>query len=669
MRLVTITTFLVLLLPALAHCAAPPVTHWEALAKDAGLDDADIKLLAKNKFLVGHQSGKQVFSFYTEQRLPMFITADSLLNGYHVLLEESVLQMEEAQAKKLPGLLRELWTALKKDGLKLEGHAALADAARRRARLVVGVALELFGDKTARDDRTLAPIIVEEAKRVVAAKGTGKPKWLGPSDAGVVALDYSRYAPRGFYTRNEALQRHFRAVSWLQSIPFRVGNDDELLSAIILGAALRSTKGLSEKWRPICRGYQDFLGTGDDWDLLVMEKAASRPDKGLAAVRAALLKEAKKEGGPAINDQLAFVPDDLRSPAEVGFRVLSAYRLPDAVLFARTTDPRQFKRRFPEGLEVCALLGSSFARKRLAGKEADKLRKSITDAKGLLSGKSLHHDYLRCLEALLAPPEKGAPPLFHSEPWAAKKCQTALAGWAQARHTWALQAKTNAHFWCQSREPAGFVEQVPLFYVRMGALARRTAKRLEKQGLMRTEDDEDKKPGRGRTDRLLGLLGSKVARPNLKDLWESLAEACDRLKDLSRAQLRGAEPWDGDVIYMRSYGKILAGIMLYQGNSYVKPKDDAPRLIDVFTSPTAKEPHLEVGIGRPRPLFVLYPYRGKEVLCLGAVLPYYEFTHPLRLDDAAWMKLLDSKDAPKPPAWVRPILSTRAVARPKKDED
>jgi hypothetical protein len=55
-------------------------------------------------------------------------------------------------------------------------------------------------------------------------------------------------------------------------------------------------------------------------------------------------------------------------------------------------------------------------------------------------------------------------------------------------------------------------------------------------------------------------------------------------------------------------------------------------------------------------LYVLYPLHEKELLCVGSVLPYYEFKHgPERLTDAAWMDRL-GRDTPPPPSWVQPIL-------------
>src|SRR5438874_707689 len=121
MRYATMTAVAVLLLvPPTGRGAAPPVKQppWLKQAEKAGLGADDVGRLARNKILVGPRSGKQVFSFYLGGELPYFITTDSLLNAYHVLYEESVLRLESAQARRLPKLLRELWEALKDDGLR-----------------------------------------------------------------------------------------------------------------------------------------------------------------------------------------------------------------------------------------------------------------------------------------------------------------------------------------------------------------------------------------------------------------------------------------------------------------------------------------------------------------------------------------------------------------------
>jgi hypothetical protein len=53
--------------------------------------------------------------------VPIFIATDSLLNGFHVLFEESVYRMEQAQARKLPMLLEAIAKRLDHAGKQLRG--------------------------------------------------------------------------------------------------------------------------------------------------------------------------------------------------------------------------------------------------------------------------------------------------------------------------------------------------------------------------------------------------------------------------------------------------------------------------------------------------------------------------------------------------------------------
>jgi hypothetical protein len=155
--------------------------------------------------------------------------------------------------------------------------------------------------------------------------------------------------------------------------------------------------------------------------------------------------------------------------------------------------------------------------------------------------------------------------------------------------------------------------------------------------------------------------------------WNRLVDVCQRLEILAHKQLRQV-PFNAEENgFLKNYGKQLANIMLYGGNSYFNPRDDAPRIVDVFTNPTIDEDlrvgiekHLLVGTGKPRFLWVLYPVKGKEFLCRGAVLPYHEFPHPQRLTDAAWKTLLNSPQCPEPPAWIQPLIGEDGTGDPEK---
>ena len=331
------------------------------------LTSSQIEGLGRDKIVVTEQDYLlQAFSPYVSPDMPVFITSDSILNAYHVLLEESVLQLEQANAQRLPEILQFLWKNLESADKQVRGKPGLAAGAKRRARIVLGTAIELLGGAMVRPDADTARLIREEVGRVEAASGQFKPAWLGPKDdPTLLAIDYSRYKPRGFYSQSDELSRHFRAAGWLQAIPFRVDNDEELLAILMLGNCMTDERFGGDRmkqkqYRSFFECFREFLGDRDDWDLSVAATAAPgklKMDLGtedLKKVRKSLLAKATGVKGEAtVNDQIAY---DIGGPA---FRILSAYRIPDAVLFQRTTDINVFRRPFPSGLEVCIALAGA----------------------------------------------------------------------------------------------------------------------------------------------------------------------------------------------------------------------------------------------------------------------------------------------------------------------
>lgn len=485
-------------------CSAPPLAQkddesekdrtWQDTAKAADLAEADIKRLERDKVLVTNQTFRQSFDAYIGAELPVFITSDAVLNGFHVLFEESILRLETANARQVRPVLLKIWEGLKDAGKDIKGKPELLKAAQFRAKAVIAVALKLYGEKV-EFPKDIEEAAQEQVKLILAGNATGKPKWLGEPDAGFMAIDYARFTPRGFYTRNETLQKHFRALSWLQAIPFRVEKDEEFLAVLLIGDTIERSRwevdltGRS-RFEAAWRCFGAFLGTGDDWDLIELENYGPNlpPDldgKYLEARRDRSLSDTRRGGGrPELNDQLRFVPDDPNAAAEPNYRIVSAYRLPDAVLFARTTAPRQFNRALPTGLEVATLLGSKFAMRQLGGGAESKLAKTIEVAAPLLGEHSVYGRYLRCLGALVDDPEPDAPKFLAGEPWQAKQCNALLAAWAQMRHTWALQAKLNEHYYGMALGRAGFVEPEPEFFARLGSLLESTEELLATAGAL-----------------------------------------------------------------------------------------------------------------------------------------------------------------------------------------
>lgn len=702
---------------------------WKSKAAELELADNVIAQLERDGLAITDKSWRQSFKPYNERDIPPFITSDVVLNAFHVLYQESICGLELANAAALRKTTQILFDSLAKERASIKALPELFDKAENRVRLVLAVALELFGTELKLEEAERELVNVELA-RIKKAEGNFKPEWLGKPDPGFLAIDYSQFKPRGFYTNNERLSRYFKAVRWLQMIPFRVDFDVELASAILLGHASWD-RGRRHNHNALTR-YEKLLGQADNLPIKDAMYYDNDLENDLSKTRKEI-REKFKNRLARINDRVANPPAEGNPPVELSFRIVAAYRMTDTALFQTTTDPRNFERSFPTGLEVAAMLGSSFARGKL---ESDVAAEGDKAGAGL-GTKNLYDKYLTTLKHLAAPAEGDAPDLFSSQPWQIKSCNSMLAGWAQMRHTWVLQAKYLVHYLGLVHPPAGFVEPVPQFWGALAELCEGTEKQFKRwdafdidpkayaedlrafvklvkdNGVWLKEDATDKfdrddyrvlERGISLAHYLqLGLRDAVMAKDkkkaledlymtindtadeleagsyphadrlqdcaeafgeNLGSLWSDLIKLVRRIETLSHKQLREVDFSKDEVKFIAQVGAALGGVMLYGGNSWLTPNDDAPRIVDISTNPQLGK-HLHVGISRPRSLYVLYPWKGEKVLCRGVVMPYYEFTHKDRLDDADWMKLLDSKRRPAIPEWLEPIVVDKKLTSPK----
>jgi hypothetical protein len=702
-------------------------------------------LLARNKFVIAEPTYRQVFEAYVVDRkvgaLPYFITSDSILNGYHVLYEESIVRLEQANALALRRGLSAVWQQLKKESRLFPGDLKLLEAARRRAQVVVGTALVLGGEKAGGAGDAVTAQIAAETEKVIAAKGPAVLDWLTTEPAEKQAkVDYRRMKPRGFYTRSQRLSGYFRATSYLQSVPFYFDQDEDLVAVMLVGEGLQLRDnvfhGKSENNPFLVRLdqiFQQLVGPRADPGLIDLEDMVENKEWDLS-------KDDLKTIRDHLRGRLLSIGEtrtrDLANGADeaprIAIRVMPARMVPEAPMFAATTDPRNIPNRaMPSGLEVGVAIGSTHAEGLQQGKSWEAVVERIKNNHRDLANEhspGIYPVYLATLAALLADAEHDVPPFMHGDAWKTKQVQTALAGWAQLRHTWQLQAKESMSLFGGPPKTSGFVEPVPEFYSRLGALAAETrelmikydalgpnldkiAERLraaiaalEKANISKrgakgwkslpgeikgavswysveshwtkeemndadweklaiaclpewkaqlAQVEAGQKPG-DVTVEVFGSTGDDLRRP-----WDLLIETCRSLELLSHKQLRGVDFSDREKKIIEDYGKTLGTIMLHEGDAFLTPRDTAPRIADVHLSAATGEV-LEVGIGRPKSIYVLYPWKGKEVLCRGAVLPYYEFSSKERLTDEQWLKKLDRADAPALPVWTGRIVAQPA---------
>jgi len=238
-----------LLLPcAVASAPAAEIASadWRQEATKAGLGDAEQTLLDERKVLTSRVELKQCFSAYLRGGQRSFVTTDAVLNAYHVLFEETMRHAESRNEVVLRKHVAALSKALGMAGKLFTGDAALIRAAQRRAVFVIGVAARLLGEKPDGGMADLMPVIESEATRIEKAEGEHKPAMLGAPEPEFVAFDYTLFRPAGFYDESPSMQRYFRAVRWLQLVPFRAGHREELLAGVMMQAAMDEAGGIEE---------------------------------------------------------------------------------------------------------------------------------------------------------------------------------------------------------------------------------------------------------------------------------------------------------------------------------------------------------------------------------------------------------------------------------------
>ena len=334
---------------------------------------------------------------------------------------------------------------------------------------------------------------------------------------------------------------------------------------------------------------------------------------------------------------------------------------------------------------------------------------------------SLYGRYLRTLKTLFDNKNKSLPYFMKTKSWEIKTCNTVLASWSQMRHTWALQAKNNAVLFGSGRKHPGFVEPSIEFWGNMAQLCESTKLHLERyecfqynpqknlklykkllnlfekepslRSIYKTnpelsevintvywilllvpgDPEKNKKKRLDKFKEFVKALETNTIdqhpeikevldenRYDLKALWNKLQITSLKLQVISFKQLNNFPLNDADKEFIENYGIILSEIMLYKGNSFLTPIDNAMRIIDVFS--LFDENHikyLEAGIGHAREILVLYPTPAGKVLCKGAIMPYYEFFSKSRLTDKQWKSMIDSNiQRPAIPKWLTPIVQS-----------
>jgi len=634
--------------------------------------------LVKNAFVVKLSYNNEFFPLYESNRysyIPSFITTDSMLHNYHLMFDFLLKQLEE---QKLAAELKNLNASMLAEAISqynsLKGTEWENAAKRNVGFFAVGsklldTSVNVPSFVKNEVDQELAFIEAHQGineSPVMNIGGSQGAVYDTPQGAlGLEALkeDYSQYIPRGHYDKTEQLKAYFKSMMWYGRLTFRLKNDDEIKSGILITLALNKANNQSS-WNKIYEPVNFFVGKSDDItyyqfkDLVEKVYGASATSQSVASDKnkfASFVNETKTLEPPQLNSMPIFnaeiQPD--REKEIKGFRFMGQRFTIDASVFQRLIDREVPGRMLPKGLDIPAAFGSNEALNLLTQAEETKYKnysENMTKMKSYVSGlptenwtQNLYWGWLYQLRPLLDEKGNGYPSFMQNTAWLRKDLNTFLGSWSELKHDTILYAKqVYAELGAGGDEPPpppddrGYVEPNPYVYARLASLLKMTNEGLENRGLL---------------------------TPSMKDNLGKMEQLAMSLKTISEKELNNEKLTDEEYKLIRSYGGQLEHFWIEVNKDEPAYKETGSQreylnenpaaiIADVATDPNGQV--LEVGTGKISEIYVVVPIDGKLKIAKGGVYSYYEFTWPLsdRLTDKKWRELLNSDQAPALPSWT-----------------
>jgi len=669
-------------------------------ASDFTFSDTAKNLLVKNAFVVRPSYFNEFFPLYESNRYghtPSFVTTDSILHNYHLIFDFLLKQLEE---QKLAPELKKLNTIMLSESLSQYNYlkgTEWENAAKRN------VGFFTVGSKLLDSSVSVPSIVASEVNQELALIkahqgitrspvmniGGGQDTTIdtpqGSQPMGALKEDYSQYIPRGHYTKTEQLKAYFKSMMWYGRLTFRMKNEDEVKSALLITLALNQGNN-QNSWDKIYEPINFFVGKSDDITYYQFKDLMGKVYGPKATIQsissdknklAIFVDETKALEPPQINSMPIFESSiQANREKEIkGFRLMGQRFTIDASIFQRliyrevgdkTKSCQAFKpeetgclsgaRCLPKGLDIPATMGSNEAKNILDGigetqyacysENMSKMNKYLSGLGRGIWTQNLYWGWLYQLRPLLDEKPSGYPTFMRNTAWARKELNTFLGSWSELKHDTILYAKQvyaelGSGLMPKKKDDRGYVEPNPYVYARLASLLKMTNDGLEARGL------------------LTASIKSNLSR---------MEQLTISLKEISEKELNNEKLTDEEYELIRSYGGQLEHFWLEAnknepafkkstGQRDYLNENPAAVVADVATDPNGQV--LEEGTGKIFEIYAVVPIEGKLRIAKGGIYSYYEFTWPMsdRLTDKKWRGLLNSGQAPVLPSWTDAFIA------------
>jgi hypothetical protein len=639
------------------------------------LSRVELEVLKQRGFVISRSRvfptfGDGYSEIYRED-LPLYVSADSILEAVHRSYDAILMQLEETQlSQELRALLSGLRANL--------GAAPLEPALAKDLDFYLAVPLSLL------DGEAAAPVAGADAGQVAAwsqiatsASAHQSVTLFGaPQD-----VDFSQFKPRGHYTQSPTLQRYFRAMMWLGRIELRLIETLEDGSTLFrrrpfeAALALRGLLGDAERsYRRLDDSYRAFVGESDNMTLddvqqlqaeLRLPNVAAARDRDDAELAAAITRGGYGEQQIASQLMMNGTADLHTLPLSRSFLLLGQRYTLDSHVFSNVVfdrvQPNPQPRMLPDPLDVAfAALGNDQALGLLES-EIDTYgyagplgqMRVLSDAHGpeFWNG-SMYNLWLSALRQLSPRSDAnsllGMPELAGSEAWGRRLLNAQLGSWAELRRDNVLAVKQSYSTGISCEYPDAYVDPYPQFFARLVAFAERG------QALAATFGNAP--------------LASRVA-----GYFQKLRTTAFTLQEMAEFQRAGTAFNARQMAFINTAVKtergcggpaFLTGWYSELFFDLERALDFEPTVADVHTQFTDEAGNevgriLHVATGMPRLMVVSVDTCSGPRAYAGVSFAYHQFTQDdwQRMSDEEWKaKLVERGYTAPDPAWLDPAI-------------
>ena len=612
--------------------------------------------LARDGFAIVPATHNQLFHIYEQNdysNFPSFVTTDLFLQLYHLYFDCMLRELEEHALDSLMiDFTYDMYINMHAQAMK--GETPLLRQLSHHNAVYFSIAYELLTGKPIGhpDEREEAE---KEVAKVMKSENAFS-DFIGEYQE--VEFPYSLFRPRGHYTRSEQLQRYFRGMMWLQSVPFGLDSPEQVQLAAVMADELNRHEPVQRTYQRVNQLMNYLMGQPDNLSIPQVQAELQKAGKPLAELLESEADMAKlKSALNVIAEQQTRIRPKYEYTSHNKVCLMPQRYQPDAEVLQEMVDydSKPTTRPTPKGLDFFAAMGVSAAEQILKeeGQKWKDFGSQLTKMKQRMGEIDWQETIATMwMQALKTVNDKdGQVPYFMATPeWELKNLNASLGSWAELKHDAILYAKQPMGAECGGGgvpDPVvqGYVEPNVGFWKKAIELLENTSKLLKDQRMMTEKVD---------------------------NATERIGETARFLLRVSEKELAGQPLTDEELDQLKCVGATFENISLdlvRQPDQYLMGWDDVQGtdrkvalVADVYTANADNNPDKSIlyeAIGAADEIYVVVEVGGYLYLMRGAVLSYREFTQPLgqqRLTDEEWQQELEKNPRKGVPGWMERII-------------